>query len=274
MFLDRLIQRLRGRPEPPPVTPFLAEGERIYCVGDIHGRLDLLRQLHERIRQDAAGYGGRCRLLYLGDYIDRGMQSREVVELLLQPPPIEAECIFLRGNHEQTLLDFLDDSAVGPGWLAFGGQETLFSYGVAVARLPTSRDDFEALRHGLAAALPETHREFLLDTRRCYEAGSYFFVHAGIRPGVPIVNQDLDDFLWIRSAFIDSRRNHGRIVVHGHTVEDRPALLPNRIGIDTGAYASGVLTALVLEGTQQRLLMTGGREERLRSEAPESSAAS
>jgi serine/threonine protein phosphatase 1 len=261
MFWQRLLQGLR-RPEPPPVAPFLPEGERIYCVGDIHGRADLLDELHQRIGEDAAGFAGRCRLVYLGDYIDRGMQSKEVVERLLQPPPISGERIFLRGNHEQTLLDFLDDSQVGPGWLSYGGRETLFSYGVAVAGLPTSREALESLRHALATALPETHREFLLDTRRCYEAGSYFFVHAGVRPGVPIDQQNLDDFLWIRERFIESTANHGRIIVHGHTVEDRPLLLPNRIAIDTGAYASGILTALGLEGAEQRLLQTGAAGSR------------
>jgi len=255
MLLTRIINRFRP-PEPPPVAPQLAAGERIYCIGDIHGRADLLVRLHELIHRDAEGCGLRCRILYLGDYIDRGMESKAVVDLLLGEPPTAGERIFLRGNHEQTMLEFLDDSSVGPGWLSYGGLETLFSYGVGVTKIPSGREEFERLRHALNEALPEAHREFLLDTRRCYEAGSYFFVHAGIRPGTAIENQNIDDFLWIRSEFIHSSRNHGKIVVHGHTVEDRPSLLPNRIGIDTGAYATGILTALVLEGAGQRVLQT------------------
>lgn len=232
------------------------DGKRLYCIGDIHGRADLLEQLHKMIEADASGYDGDKQLLYLGDYIDRGEQSKRVVDILLQQPLPGFEAIHLLGNHEQALLDFLIDPHAMASWLGFGGVATLHSYGIETG-LVSSRQYLEAIRAKLEEKLPHSHREFYENCILCHAEGSYYFVHAGIRPGVALEKQLFEDQLWIRETFTASMANHGVIVVHGHTISAEPELLPNRIGIDTGAFATGVLTALVLEGSDQRLLQTG-----------------
>lgn len=236
--------------------PLYPAGRRLYCIGDIHGRADLLEQLHCLIKADAKSYGGVKRLLYLGDYIDRGEDSKRVVDILLELPLPGFDSIYLLGNHEQALLDFLLDPNAMASWLGFGGFATLQSYGVE-AGLYSSRQTLEAMRDELEEKLPHSHREFYENCILCHAEGSYYFVHAGIRPGIALDNQRFEDQLWIREAFTASRENHGAIIVHGHSISDPAELLPNRIGIDTGAFATGVLTALVLEGSDQRLLQTG-----------------
>lgn len=247
----RRAGREPARPEYPP-------GQRMYCIGDIHGRADLLAELHGLIERDAEAFDGTRQLLYLGDYIDRGEQSREVLDLLVGPVMESFERICLLGNHEQALLDFLTDPVAMAGWLSWGGMATLRSYGVH-AGLLHSRQDLLMLRDSLEAEFPQAHREFLKDCLPAWSAGGYFFVHAGIRPGVALDRQAVEDQLWIGEEFTASRAHHGAVVVHGHSISEQPELLPNRIGIDTGAYHSGVLTALVLEGFEQRLLQTGGQ---------------
>ena len=246
----RRAGREPARPEYPP-------GRRMYCIGDIHGRADLLAELHKLIERDAETFDGTRQVLYLGDYIDRGEQSREVLDLLIKPVMENFEHICLLGNHEQALLDFLVDPVAMAGWLTWGGMATLRSYGVH-AGLLHSREELLKLRDRLQAGFPQAHREFLEGCLPAWSAGGYYFVHAGIRPGVALEKQAIADQLWIGDEFTVSRANHGAIVVHGHSISEQPELLPNRIGIDTGAYYSGVLTALVLEGLEQRLLQTGG----------------
>jgi serine/threonine protein phosphatase 1 len=228
----------------------------MYCIGDIHGRADLLAELHCMIKADAKGFDGLLQVLYLGDYVDRGEASREVIDLLLEQPLDGFERIFLLGNHEQVMLDFLVDSRAMASWLNFGGVSTLQSYGVKTGLIPMLKD-VATLRDGLDRQLPDNHRQFLEACAPCYAQGSYYFVHAGIRPGIALDKQELEDQLWIREEFTHSRENHGAIIVHGHSISENVEFLPNRIGIDTGAYYSGVLTALVLEGGEQRLLQTG-----------------
>ena len=251
-----LLDRLRRGPR-EPAPPAYAAGKRVYCIGDIHGRADLLAELHEMIVADAAAFAGPCQLLYLGDYVDRGEQSRQVLDALSGRPPAGFEPIYLLGNHEQAMLDFLLDPVVMAGWLTWGGAATLRSYGIHVG-VVGSRQELLATRDRLAAELPPSHREFLAGCRPAYAEGSYYFVHAGVRPGVALDKQAIEDQLWIREEFTLSQVSHGAIVVHGHSISEQVEFRTNRIGIDTGAFYTGVLTALVLEGEQQRLLQTGG----------------
>ena len=236
--------------------PRVEPGRRVYCIGDIHGRLDLLQQLHGMIVEDGGAWKGDRTLVYLGDYIDRGMHSREVIEELLDAPLSGFESVYLLGNHEQTLLDFLQHPKMASGWLAWGGRETLASYGIHMP--PHVRPDPEQLRDEFQSQLPERHLEFYRAMQMMHVSGDYLFVHAGIRPGKPLQEQSNEDLLWIRDDFTESRQQHEHVVVHGHTISEEVAFHLNRIGIDTGAYATGILTCLVLEGEERRLLHTGG----------------
>jgi serine/threonine protein phosphatase 1 len=236
--------------------PAIAPDLRLYAVGDVHGRADLLRRLHEMIVEDARGAPQpKKRVVYLGDYIDRGPDSRGVLDILIDEPLLGFERIHLEGNHEHAMLGFLVDLRVGPMWLDNGGDATLFSYGVPV---PNPEDPADLLRAQrlLAANLPESHRAFLRNLELAHGAGDYFFVHAGVRPGTPLDRQEREDLLWIREPFLRSRAEFGKIVVHGHSISHEPELCDNRIGIDTGAFATGHLTCLVLADTSRSLLQT------------------
>lgn len=267
--MKKFVERLLGRAAKPPgeaaseadggadmPRPFLPEGRRVYCIGDIHGRLDLLEELHEMIRLDSAGFEGSKGVVYLGDYIDRGSQSKQVMDLLIEQPLSGFDAINLLGNHEQTMLDFLEHPEEAAAWLNFGGQVTLLSYGVGLGWIHMSQQVHE-LRDGLEDKLPQSHLDFLSSCRLTHTEGSYCFVHAGIRPGLPLEEQNPQDLLWIRDEFIGSRASHSHIIVHGHSITAEVEWQPNRIGIDTGAYNTGLLTCLVLEGEDQRLLQTG-----------------
>jgi serine/threonine protein phosphatase 1 len=238
----------------PPVLPRVPEGTRVYAIGDIHGRLDLLTELERRIVDDAASAAAtRNAIVYLGDYVDRGSQSREVVERLIERPLPGFERALLLGNHEDSMLQFLVDVQIGPAWLGFGGTATLLSYGI---KPPTSDRDLVRAQEELRAKLPERHLAFLRGLRLNHVEGDYYFVHAGIRPGVPLDAQLPADMLWIRDEFLRSRQDFGKIVVHGHTITETPDIKRNRIGIDTGAFASGILTCLVLQGESWSFLQT------------------
>ena len=250
-----LFARLR-RPKAQPPAPAVPAGTRLYAVGDIHGSVDLLDELHEQIRNDASGFEGSKRIIYLGDYVDRGTQSREVIGRLMEGPLPGFECVCLRGNHEQTLLDFLDHPEQAAGWLNYGGLATLLSYGVRLERAPFE-GDLPMIAEQLAERLPDSHRQFLAQLPLHHQEGNYLFVHAGIRPAIALERQHPDDLMWIRDDFIGHPGPHDFIVVHGHSITDKAQLLPHRIGIDTGACVSGVLTCLVLEGNEQRLIQTG-----------------
>ena len=241
-----------------PRTPAqVPPGARVYAIGDVHGRLEPLARLVAMIRRDASRpAAGRRVLIFLGDYVDRGLQSRQVIDFLMAGPAPGFETVFLKGNHEAWLLAFLEDAAVARQWLAAGGQATLLSYGVAMPSGPRDADCLERLRQTFAATLPEAHKAFLEGLSPRHVEGDYAFAHAGIRPGTSLGEQREEDLLWVRHEFIDDRRDHGVIVVHGHTFTAEPDVRANRIGIDTGAYATGRLTCLVLEGTSRRFLST------------------
>jgi serine/threonine protein phosphatase 1 len=253
--LRRLAERLGLYPR-QPVQPKVPAHTRVYCVGDVHGREDLLKDLCRRIRHDADGFDGERVAVFLGDYVDRGPASRGVVECLMNDPLPGFRSVFLRGNHEQAMLHFLEQPAIGEMWLTFGGHATLMSYGVALDRLPSHPADFMRLSEQLRESTPLTHWQFLRETPLSFSIGNYFFCHAGIRPGVALAKQAAEDLLWIREEFTQSTRHHEKIVVHGHTVSEEVELLPNRIGLDTGAYDSGILSCLVLEGDTQRVIQT------------------
>lgn len=225
----------------------------IYAVGDIHGRLDLLTALEARIRADIQAQRKPALLIYLGDYIDRGSESRGVIEHLSRRPKLCGREIFLRGNHEQVLLDFLSGADILEAWCQFGGLETLASYGLYPA-LPLTPDQRKSLRQSLRAALPPHHRQFLSKTRRCFESGRYFFAHAGVNPDVSLRQQSAADLLWIREPFLNSTSQFEKRVVHGHSPAAWPEILPNRINVDTGAYYTGQLSCAVLEGPSCRIL--------------------
>ncbi|MCC7274355.1 MAG: metallophosphoesterase [Alphaproteobacteria bacterium] len=239
--------------ERPPRPP---AGTVVYAVGDVHGRDDLLAARHARIVAAAAARPAARRVLvHLGDYVDRGVHSRRVIERLAAGPPDGFEAVPLQGNHEAFLLRFLDTVEAGPGWLMNGGAATLASYGVAPPD-PRDTDELEAARRALRAALPDHHLAFLQRLRPLHQEGDYLFVHAGIRPWAPLDRQVPADLLWIRAPFLDWTKPFGPIVVHGHTITAEPDVRSNRIGIDTGAYASGILTCLVLDGDERRFLRT------------------
>jgi serine/threonine protein phosphatase 1 len=254
MVLRLFKPERRARPVPAQGPA----GRRIYVVGDIHGRADLLRQLHGIILADAGAHRTRQRVVvYLGDYVDRGLESRQVLDMLLDEPLHGFEQVHLLGNHEQAMLDFLEDPAIGPAWLYYGGAATLYSYGInAQARPPEGAERFAHLSAELGQLLPSRHVRFLRRLSLYHMEGDYLFVHAGIRPGVAIERQKADDLLYIRDEFLNFREPHERIVVHGHTITNDPDVRPNRIGIDTGAFATGRLTCLVLDGPERRFLQT------------------
>ncbi len=256
-------QIFKTRARKPTGLATVPDGTRVYAVGDIHGQVDLLRQLHELIGDDSsrATVAARNLAIYVGDYVDRGLESRGVIELLLRNPLSGFETIYLKGNHEELFLKFLDDPAVGPSWFELGGDATAYSYGIRVPQSIPPEDRFSRIREELLAAVPKPHLDFLSGLRLTYEAGDYFFVHAGIRPGRALDEQWPEDLLWIRDEFTNSRAGHGKIVVHGHSVSFKPEICENRIGIDTGAYVTNNLTCLVLEKDTKRFLSTSGQTE-------------
>jgi len=227
-------------------------GQFVVAVGDVHGRLDLVEMLWHQI--DAASRLSSARqrtLIFVGDYIDRGMHSAELIDRLLEGFP-GFETIYLKGNHDETLLQFLTDPTIGEVWRNFGGLETLRSYGVS----HTPGKSWSQTRSEFADAIPRSHVDFFKNLKLHASVGDYLFVHAGLKPRVPLEDQRETDLLWIREEFLESTANFGRIVVHGHTPTETPDIRPNRIGIDTGAYMTGTLTALVLEGRSRRFLST------------------
>lgn len=231
-------------------------GYRAYAVGDIHGRLDLLDMLLARIAADIASRSPSKNLvIFLGDLIDRGPQSAQVIERLRTWRLETVETIFLCGNHEEVFLRVLSgERGLLSDWLKYGGMECLESYDIPVMQISSKSED-EALAF-IRKAIPSQHREFVSNFSDTLRFGDYLFVHAGIRPGLKISDQVRSDLRWIRQPFLGDATDHGVIVVHGHTITEGVDEHANRIGLDTGAYRTGVLTAMAIEGRKRWFLDT------------------
>jgi serine/threonine protein phosphatase 1 len=239
-------------------APDRSENTPLYVIGDIHGRLDLLDRLIGAIDRDVGGRGAESLTVTVGDYIDRGPDSRGVVRRLMRNP-FPGRYVALKGNHEAMMIRFLADPQVGSLWSLNGGLETLRSFGVPVSR---DRPDFVRAAEALRAALTADETRFLSSLRLSLSVGRYFICHAGVRPGVPLERQSEEDLLWIRDEFLNSNVDFGKIIVHGHTPVPEPEVKPNRINVDTGAFATGRLTCVVLEGGAPRFLMASSNSDR------------
>ncbi len=245
----RLSAKLKFRKRPR-----IREGLRVYAIGDVHGRADLLKRLFALIDADLDRRPpAQAQHVMLGDYVDRGPASREVIDLILARAA-QHEIIALKGNHDAFLLQALDDPPAMGDWLLMHGVETLASYGLTSANVAGSR--FSDLARAFAAALPEDHLQFFRGLKSSFSCGDFFFAHAGVRPGIDLERQSEADLIWIRQEFLRHQGDFGKIVVHGHTPVREVERRANRIGIDTAAYATGKLTALVIEGSDLRILDT------------------
>jgi serine/threonine protein phosphatase 1 len=227
------------------------EGMRLYAIGDVHGRLDLLERMLGTIRAEIArDRPADWRIIHLGDYVDRGPSSRGVIDFLIAAGAADPRIVTLAGNHDIGLLDFLARPSMDSLFMQYGGIETAASYGVSFG--PTR--DLGRFHADLVQAVPAGHADFLRSRGFGVSFGDFFFCHAGIRPGVPVDLQHPDDLVWIREGFLHHAGLHPKVVVHGHTITRVPELLANRVNVDTGAWRSGVLTAFVAEGGQKRLI--------------------
>lgn len=233
-----------------PVARFL-DGRVGYAVGDIHGRSDLLADmialLEARSIEDTR-LAGPPIVVFLGDYIDRGHDSAGVIAMLAAGQPRHCECRFLRGNHEQSLMAFLENPLANRGWLLQGGAETVMSYGVRPPPFNGSAGVWRAAADELRARMPAAHLDFLNNLERYVELGDYAFVHAGVDDTRSLADQTDEVLYWSREAFMASKRPFSHRIVHGHTPVDRPFADARRVAVDTGAYASGILTAARFEG--------------------------
>ena len=241
--------RKQNTATPPP-------GTRVYAIGDIHGCLSRLKALQQKILNDRdKAPESRFVLVYVGDYVDRGPDSREVIDHLLNAPLPGLETVHLKGNHEDYMQRFFEgDLDIGAGWIAYGGGETLISYGIVVdTRLPEF-SELKTLQARFAEMAPAAHIAFLNSLAYHHVEGGYAFVHAGIAPGVAMADQDAADLMWIREPFLKSNDDHEYVIVHGHTPSRKVENKANRINIDTGAVYGGPLTAVVLAGAERMFL--------------------
>lgn len=235
------------------VKPRIPDDTRIYAIGDVHGRADLLGEMFSAIDDNLRAYPIKQAVqVLLGDYIDRGPNSREVIEALISRRRRHA-MVYLKGNHESYAVQFLSDPSVLSEWKQVGGMNTLLSYGVK----PSTRDDPRQQQDVAAAfrqALPESHYRFMQGLALSFTCGDFFFTHAGVRPGIPLRQQREHDLLWIRDDFLLHEEDFGKVIVHGHTPTKEPDVRPNRVNIDTGAFATGKLSCLVLQGDRMVII--------------------
>ena len=262
-----MIRRLRTLfslpPPAPKIDPVFAipGGIRVYAIGDIHGRSGLLQNMLKTIEQDASAHSDkRIIQVFLGDYIDRGMQSREVIELLLAPAPEEWERIYLRGNHEETLLQFLKEPEILRMWANYGGYTTLASYWVDIPQT-MSLEKLFIMRDMFRKNLPATHKEFLKNLRLTYSIGDYLFVHAGLHPGLALHEQGAEHLLWIRDLFLRHDDYFDHYVVHGHSPVRAPDIRHNRANLDISAAEKDSLCCLVLEGIERKTLVVTSQSD-------------
>lgn len=235
-------------------TATIGDGVRLYAIGDVHGCSSVLQRLVALIDAHQASYPSpRPILVFLGDYVDRGPGARDAIHQLVALRKFR-ETVFLKGNHESYLLEFLNQPTILPKWIQFGGLDTLKSYGLNPGNHLDPHEQ-KRLAAGLRAALEEAgHLEFLEGLRSSFAYGDFFFVHAGVRPGIPLDRQNEEDLLWIRDEFLQYQGSFGKIVVHGHTPVSQPEVCSNRINIDTGAYATGRLTCLMIERDKMKFI--------------------
>jgi serine/threonine protein phosphatase 1 len=262
------LQDRAAEPAVPDRVIAAPEGVCLYAVGDIHGRRDLLDQLMELIREDADKLpeGIKPQIIFLGDYIDRGLKSRDVIDFFTSGGADRFDPIYLMGNHEEALLRFLQEASFGNQWARYGGAETLYSYGLAPPNqraslnsheeMSAARDAWSRVWSEFRSRLPAEHLAFFQSLKPYHIAGDYLFVHAGLRPGVELDQQSIRDMLWIREEFLDDRAHFPQMVVHGHTPMDSVHRDARRIGLDTGAFLTGRLTAARLTGTDVAFLST------------------
>ena len=249
-FVDRFLRRKSGRHYAVP------EGLRVYAVGDVHGCLNELNGLLDAIHKDIAGDQVETHLVFLGDLVDRGPNSAGVINRILERslPTDRWDCVM--GNHEEVMLGCFDGRIeLYDSWLRYGGVQTLESYGLSPAELFGAALDLAA---PMRKAIPPEHIRFLMSLKDYVMVGDYLFVHAGIRPNVPLERQSSRDLRWIRDGFLEDRTDHAMMVVHGHTIVPEVDFRGNRIAVDTGCYVTGKLSALVLESDQKRVLTAPG----------------
>jgi serine/threonine protein phosphatase 1 len=252
--------QFRKRAQPTRPAPSVGSGQRVYAVGDVHGCVAQLRALQGLIAADNAGRAAATvTLVYVGDYIDRGPDSRAVWDEVRAPVAGIDTVVHLKGNHEVMLKQFLTDPARAVDWLGNGGLATLTSFGVD-GTSALRGVDLEVTRDALIAALGPDRLHWLHSLPLHMQRGDYFFCHAGIRPGIALADQRAVDLLWMREPFLNSKKDHGAVIVHGHTPVAAPEVRSNRINLDTACFATGRLTAAVLDGdTPVMFLATGGR---------------
>ena len=235
------------------IAPAVPEGVRVYAIGDIHGRADLLGDLFARIDADRASFPLEKTIhVFLGDYVDRGPHSRLVLDLLIERGRTYPS-VYLKGNHESFVVEFMENPAVLTNWRLFGGLDTILSYDLAPSLSPDDQECIE-LASNFNQALPEIHRRFLKGLALSFSCGDFYFVHAGVRPGVALSQQREEDLLWIREDFLLHEEAYEKLIIHGHTPVIEPDVRPNRINIDTGAYATGRLTCMVIENDEIRFI--------------------
>lgn len=238
------------------IAPATAQGERIYAVGDIHGRLDLFQTLMKRLQHDVEARDDcSTRIVLLGDVVDRGPHARQLLSVIQQTQRLSDKVIMLCGNHEDMLLASADgDEEAQNAWLDYGGDATLRSYGLDPIEFILA--SAQARSEIVNQLIGQDTLHWLRSLPAFYRSGDYFFCHAGVRPGTPLSMQQREDLLWIRKAFLRSRRSHGAVIVHGHSETDQIEVRPNRINVDTAAYRSEVLTAAGLQGTSRWFVST------------------